>query len=576
MAFGDSCLELVTYNKELEVTMKRSFMLFMTAMLFVSCSEKLEDSMVCQSLGNAHEVVAYPMRSNKTRAGVDNEQGEWENWDKIVLAGGESVSSPWNEQKTAGAVPVEIRMDVKHKAGWNLIAHTVNGKGEKGLNYLVFYNRYTGILKVFYYAEENTPNNTGIWHLHFEQPQSFLAFSDQIAELSSSSRKNDIYVVNVTEQTGKPFTRGWNCFFLELAYDPSFSEGTLQIIPESLSTLKVSLGGDLDAYTEGTIITATSSNPLTSIVNGVANVAGKAAEIWVGNAIKAGKFSKVKNVVVEGAGTIVKKGVGSLLGAFVGGFNKNVETTQTVSLKTTGTIKLDGTISTVQSSSIVPLSMSISVKNVGRLGVWCLTQTPKVYVGPYALNVGKDAITSYWYKYQFLPRVDNTQTRYVTMNPDLVKELGWNNIHLGVDTYLQGNYIVEDLGESFSDRYAYASSFNDKLYDNTYSANGLSYTVSLPLFDKNGQVLENLDDMFVPYEIFLPNAPGGYKGASPNIRCQSYYKQVYGVQLTTTTGDTVQLYHTFIPRLQWDYSRFNSDKMYLHEYPTIPIGEFEE
>ena len=205
-----------------------------------------------------------------------------------------------------------------------------------------------------------------------------------------------------------------------------------------------------------------------------------------------------------------------------------------------------------------------------------LTQTPKIYMGPYALNVGKDAITSYWYKYKFLPRIDNTQTKYVRINPDLVQEIGWNNIHLGIDTYLGGAYFLEDLGASFSDRYAYASSFNDKLYDNTYSANGLSYTVSLPLFDKNGQVLENLDDMFVPYEIFLPDAPGGYKGASPNIRCESYYKQIYGVQLTTTTGDTVQLYHTFYPRLQWDYSCFNNDHMYLHEYPTIPIGEFEE
>ena len=555
---------------------KVTFMLFMTVMFLVSCSESLENSVESLSKENAKELVAYPMRSHGTRAGVSSEQGEWESWDKITLADGQSVFSPWNKLQTTGSVPVDIRMDIKHKDGWNLIAHTVNGNGEKGLNYLVFYNRYTGILKVFCHAEKNTPNTTGIWHLHFEQPQSFLAFSDQIAELSSSKRKNDIYVVNVTNEKGKAFTGGWNCFLTELAYDPNFSEGTLQIIPECLSTLNVSLGGDLDAYTEGTIISATSSNPLTSIVNGVANVAGKAAETWVGNAIGNGKFTKVKNVVVEGAGTIVKKGVGSLLGTFIGGFNKNGETTQTVNLKTTGKIKLEGTISTVQAGSIVPLSMSISVKDVGRLGVWCLTQTPKVYMGPYATNVGKDATSSYWYKYQFLPRIDNTQTRYVTINPDLVEEIGKNNVKYSIDTYLRNSYTSEDLGGSYSDRVAYASNFNDKLYDDTYSSNGLFYTVSLPLLDKNGQVLENLDDMFVPYEIFLPNAPGGYKGASPNIRCLSYYKQVYGVQLTTTTGDTVQLYHTFIPRLQWDYSRFNSDKMYLHEYPTIPIGEFEE
>lgn len=183
--------------------------------------------------------------------------------------------------------------------------------------------------------------------------------------------------MNVTAQDGKPFTGGWNCFQTELAYDPNFSEGSLQIIPENLSLLNASFGGDLDAYTEGAIITATSSNPLKSIVNGVAKVAGTKAEEWVGNAVKQGKFKKIKNLVVSGAGEIVKSGVGSLLGSFIGGFDKTGQTTQAVNLHTTGTVKLDGDISTVQSSTIVPLSMSISVKDVGRLGVWCLTQIPK-------------------------------------------------------------------------------------------------------------------------------------------------------------------------------------------------------
>jgi hypothetical protein len=45
--------------------------------------------------------------------------------------------------------------------------------------------------------------------------------------------------------------------------------------------------------------------------------------------------------------------------------------TQSVQLNTVGTVELEGEMKTLQTGLIVPLSMSISVKNVGRLGDWC-------------------------------------------------------------------------------------------------------------------------------------------------------------------------------------------------------------
>lgn len=167
----------------------------------VSCSDIVLDESTVTNQNVKNELVAYPMRNHATRAGVTSDVGDWESWEKVKIAElEEPVRTPWNETGTSGAIPNEIRKDIKYKDGWNLIAHTVNGKGEKGLNYLIFYNRYTGILKGFYHSSDNIPNNTGIWHLHFEQPQSFLAFSNPIAELSSARTKNDIYIVNVTQR----------------------------------------------------------------------------------------------------------------------------------------------------------------------------------------------------------------------------------------------------------------------------------------------------------------------------------------------------------------------------------------
>ena len=63
-----------------------------------------------------------------------------------------------------------------------LIVHTVNGYGEQGLNYLIFHNKFTGILKVLLFGTKWAQlQNTAIWKIHFESPQSLLAFASDYA-----------------------------------------------------------------------------------------------------------------------------------------------------------------------------------------------------------------------------------------------------------------------------------------------------------------------------------------------------------------------------------------------------------
>lgn len=564
------------------IFMKKVIFLFSFLCALCACSD-LETAYTNKSvsLNKSKELVAYPMRNLGTRSTVSSEVnvGDWENWKKVKLVGVDSVSTPWNDLSTPGCVPKEIREDIKYKDGWRLIAHTVNGRGEMGLNYLIFYNKYSGILKGFYYLEQkvSVPNNTGIWHLHFEQPQALLAFSNPIVTTTSSRGLNDIYIVNVTNQASKAFSPGWNCFQTELAYDPNFSVGSLQIIPMNMSSATINMGGSLEAYTNGTIISTTTSNPLNGVVKAVANLTGKTAEKWVKSAIDSKKFSAIGNAVINGAGSIVKSGAASLLGSFIGAFDKNNQTTQTVQLHTAGSVTLNGEIKTLQSSTIMPLSMSISIKDVGRLGVWCFTKTPKIFMNPYACLIGKDPNSSFWFKYRLEPVVDYSQTACVTLNPDLRTELGNKSVSVSFTPYLSRSSKSEVLsGKSYPERYAYISKFNNLLYEDTYSSNGIYYTISLPYFDKNGNVLENIDEMFAPYEIFFPDAPDNHKGACPDVSCPSHYKFIYGVRLNLKNGDTVQLYHTIFPDFEWDYDYFKRDKMYLHEYPTIPIGEYPD
>lgn len=239
----------------------------------------------------------------------------------MQLASGSYVHTPWNKKITSGTIPYEIRTDILPSDGWDLIAHTVNGYGENGMNYLIFHNHYTGILKIFYYLEPNSSNlqNTAIWKLHFENPQSFLAFTSEYACLSSDKSVRDIYLSNITKDDSKGYTVGWNCFQVELAYDPDFSEGSLQIIPMSMTTSSIKFTGNFDSKTDGTIISTTTSNPLNGVVKGVASLVGAKAEDWVSDQVKKAKFgNKIIKVLSSGANSLVTSGVGAALGSFIG------------------------------------------------------------------------------------------------------------------------------------------------------------------------------------------------------------------------------------------------------------------
>ncbi len=553
--------------------MKTFVYYILVVVLFASCTEDVVD-MRTENFRNNNsqkELIAYP-NSQKGISRSSNLQSDWEKWTKVKLASGDSVYTPWNHLLSGTAIPYDIRTDVKAADGWNLIAHTVNGFGERGMNYLIFHNRYTGILKVFYNLETNQSNlqNTAIWKLHFENPQSFLAFSDNYARISTDKSVHDIYLSNISNDESKGYTVGWNCFQVELAYDPDFTDGYLQIIPMSMTTSSIKFDGTFKAKTSGTVISTTTSNPFNGVVKGVANIAGTRAKEWVSDEVKDMKFGDdVKNAFSSVAGDLVKSGIGTALGSLVGAFSKTTQTSQSVLLKTEGDVEMEGEMKTLQTGLIKPLSMSISVKDVGRLGVWCLTKEPWVLINPY-VNFGRQSSgNSFWFVYNMWPLLDWTNTYNVVLNPDLETELKDKNI--SIETQWGGPTRYYAFGTNYTDN-GMVNFINEgkKLYNGIYSLGGSHYEVTLPFWDADGNVIVDMDVSEAPNETYIPNAPDGQRGARPEFDTFSNLVSLFKVQFGTRNGNDVSLYHRFIPYLRWDYEKFN-DGVYLEEYPAVPI-----
>lgn len=547
------------------------------SLFFSSCQiqdEIQETNNSCQKNSFNHELVAYPKKKGMLTRGSTS-QYEWEKWKQVTLASGKIVNTPWNETISGGAVPYDLRTDIKGEDGWDLIVHTLNGYGEKGMNYLIFHNHYTGILKVFYYLEANNSNlqNTAIWKIHFENPQSFLAFADEYARLSTDKSVRDIYLSNITDDDSKGYSVGWNCFQLELAYDPDFTKGSLQIIPMSMTTSSIKIDGKYESKTSGTIISTTTSNPLNGVVKGAANLVGSKAEDWVSNQVKNAKFGdKIKNALSSSVGSLVKSGVGAALGSFIGAFSKKTQTTQTVQLNTVGSVELEGEMKTLQTGLIMPLTMSISVSDVGRLGVWCLTEKPSVLVNPYVTLDSQNSFNPSWFDYQMFAYTDWDNQKNVVINPDLITQLGEKNIaQIIQDTQVGGPHVERAFGTNVSaQRTSYFIPAGDWLYGKTYEMGNSHYLVTLPFWNEKGNLIENMDISEAPYETYIPETPDGHRGALSEFDTFSDFISLFNIQMNTKEGNVVSLYHKFVPYLKWDYSRLD-DGVYLYEYPNVPI-----
>lgn len=255
---------------------------------FSGCSNSEIDELTQMQTGEYRTFPGvYPKSKNSNRNGTRcGDGGYWESWDCITLNDGIVVSTPWNSSFTYSAVPYEILSDIKYDDGWDLIFHYLECKSGKDYRanspYLIFHNRYTGILKVFYYLQNSSfhPNNHGIWQISTDVPSSLFAFQNNPISKISEKQNEVHFVSTVTNNATGGFTTGWNCFQIEMAYDPMQS-GCLNISALTSNSVQLSFSGNLEAETSGLILSSKGSNSYSTYSNGVAKAAGDGAKKWI-------------------------------------------------------------------------------------------------------------------------------------------------------------------------------------------------------------------------------------------------------------------------------------------------------
>lgn len=322
---------------------------------------------------------------------------DWEDNTSIALFGYRNVILPWYNAADAN-IPSEILEDYKKEDGWELVYNlcTESAAATYGKYYLIFYNKLRGILRVFYYdIYDVTTANTTFWQLSFTKPTSMLNSIGHFTTPMNTNNTFNVYTTNISSVDSKGISRGWNCFDVELCYDPNSSSVAQKMGIRSYDVTqgKIIMTGSLQLDSEGTIVstgTAPRFPVLSNMIDAGVSGFGKELGKFVHNKLDSAKMSPlistpISEIVSTGSEGLIKSGINFLFGSFL---TKKTTTTQTLKVRTTGQIKTEGGFTINSNTNINPLVSLISpgsqVESTDYflpsynepLGVWNLDSAP--------------------------------------------------------------------------------------------------------------------------------------------------------------------------------------------------------
>lgn len=255
------------------------------------------------------QVPTEPIKKNLTRSeenvrvSVTNPDliSDWENIETIVLNSSskrqpKTVTAPW---KDGGSVnlPDEFVKDIRKNDGWEMLFHTFKDYGvDSGQNYMCFYNLFTGMLKIFYYCEDNGNGSTlSFWDMHSDSPMKIFDSPSffSLADNQLTANKKLTFTNATIDGNGKitGLSKGWNGFSYQVSrYSSESLDCPIYIQPVNKNVTQYNFGGKVNGSIQGTIKTVTSTDKSITageknLVEGIINKTGKDASALM-NALK--------------------------------------------------------------------------------------------------------------------------------------------------------------------------------------------------------------------------------------------------------------------------------------------------
>lgn len=257
---------------------------------------------------------------NFTTFGITPYALDWENIDYMPTPPGmATVLVPWASGASRQFAP-ELANDYSSNSGWTLLYNTFNITTMHDNWYFILYNKYTGIIRMYYYIPNNANYITSsnlIYKLAIEgsyaSSSPILNFADQqFVDIGThSSFATTIQQWQVARST-------WYILQYELAYDQNMSSQSYSTFNflwpiRSSSITNVAINGDISGTLKGNI--NTQGNDFTISPSFTLNGDNNSSSVTINGSSDAVKlkpslgltlFNKIKDALLGGAQGIIK------------------------------------------------------------------------------------------------------------------------------------------------------------------------------------------------------------------------------------------------------------------------------
>ena len=341
------------------------------------------------------------------------------------------VAAPWNSRVSATLLPDTVRYDVKKEEGWDVAFDFLNQDDLPNMNYFGLYNKYTGVLRIFYFFNKEVSQSASDFAfevvLGWNDAKSKSYYSalnygipldaevDMNKNLLGDSGSAKTFRFLVTPYSGigrSTMSRGWYAFDINLsAYSgKSLSEqgSSILITCRANNKTKVTLatdilgkiGGDIEAKIDRAKLSA-SSNGLSGTLGDIGSAFGSlgratastikavakggiagafdAASLWVSTAFN------IASMATKGSGG------GS-------GEDPQDKLSGKLDLKLNATANTTGYLESAVATNVEPIVMTnapiIKDSNVGK-GVWNIDKSPELYFVSDRVVIGSED-PGYW------------------------------------------------------------------------------------------------------------------------------------------------------------------------------------
>ena len=314
-----------------------------------------------------------------------------------------TITLPWADGATL-KMPAFLLEDFDSRHGWNPIFNLFGSK----LPYLGFYNKWTGMMRVFYYQEELHTNNGEVSFVITpgETKTSKYPYYHTMqygipVNHTNIHRKNNLFVSNspsTFQHYVTPYSSdknamlglGWHTFDVDMTcYKPGYHFGNEKNGKDKLkfegftqSNSTITLLGSLLGESEGKFNSTTN----TSISSSNGMNAGKASDSMISgikDAIAAYATGNYFNMAVSGCSALYNA-ASYLSGNATDDYSGKNVTEGNLSLNFTGRLNLSGYTSTPTSNDVrggnFTLTDHLNDKAPAPEGIWSLAKDPVLYI----------------------------------------------------------------------------------------------------------------------------------------------------------------------------------------------------